>query len=146
MSVFGVEGSADAAGRAALQAALEVWKGVDILSQELAGELQVPLRIGIGIHVGTAVVGLVRTSETQSLQFLGDTGNVAAKLEAKSKELGCTLVVSLAALHSVARHASWVETRVVAIPGKSDPLEIAAFKNKSELERVLVAMGASPPG
>ena len=80
---------------------------------------------------------LVRTGETQALQFLGDTGNVAAKLEAKSKDLGCTAVVSLAALNWVVRHASWVEPRVVAIPGKSDTIEIAAFKDKSELARVI---------
>jgi adenylate cyclase len=139
MSVFGVEGTAEAAARGALQAALEVWNGVDALSRELAGELEAPLRIGIGIHAGTAVVGLLRTGETQALQFLGDTGNVAAKLEAKSKDLGCTIVVSLAALNWVVRHANWVERRLVAIPGKSDVIEIAAFKDMSELERLLAA-------
>jgi len=142
MSVFGVEGAADAAARGALQAALEVWNGVDALSRELAGELEAPLRIGIGIHVGTAVVGLLRTDETQALQFLGDTGNIAAKLEAKSKDLGCTIVVSLAAIGWVVRHANWVERRAVAIPGKSDTIEIAAFKAVSELERLLAAVGS----
>jgi adenylate cyclase len=142
MSVFGVEGAAEAGARNAFQAALDIWKGVEILSGELAGELEAPLRIGIGIHVGPAVVGLVRTGESQSLQFLGDTGNVAAKLEAKSKELGCTLVVSLAALNLVAPHTSCVKTRVVVIPGKNDPLEIAIVKNRSDGERVLRAIGA----
>jgi adenylate cyclase len=142
MSVFGVEGTAEAATRGALQAALEIWKGVEILSGELAGELKEPLRIGIGIHVGTAVVGIVRTSETQALQFLGDTGNVAAKLEEKSKDLGCTVVVSLAALNWVVQQASWVERLGVAIPGKSDTIEVAAFKDRSELERILAAVGS----
>jgi adenylate cyclase len=143
MSVFGVEGKAEAAVRGALQAALEVWNGVDILSRELASELEAPLRIGIGIHAGPAVVGLVRTGETQVLQFLGDTGNVAAKLEAKTKDLGCTVVVSLAALNWVVRHAGWLEPRAVAIPGKSNTIEIAAFKDTSELERVLAAVGSN---
>jgi adenylate cyclase len=142
MGVFGVEGTAEAAVRCALQAALEVWNGVDVLSRELASELEAPLRIGIGIHAGTAVVGLVRTGETQVLQFLGDTGNVAAKLEAKTKDLGCTVVVSLAALNWVVRHAGWLEPRAVAIPGKSNTIEIAAFKHTSELERVLAVVGS----
>jgi adenylate cyclase len=103
---------------------------VELLSGELAGELEEPLRSGIGIHIGTAVVGLVRTDESQSLQFLGDTGNVAAKLEAKTKELGCTLVVSLAALNLITPHAPWVETGVVVISGKNDPLKIAILKNR----------------
>jgi adenylate cyclase len=142
MSVFGVEGTPEAAVRGALRAAFEVWNGVDSLSRELAGELGVPLRIGIGIHAGPAVVGLVRTNETQALQFLGDTGNVAAKLEAKSKDLGCTVIVSLAALNRVVRHASWIEPQVVGIPGKSDMMEIAAFRDRSEFERILAAAGS----
>jgi adenylate cyclase len=142
MCVFGVEGTPEAAVHGALRAAFEVWNGVDILSRELAGELGAPLRIGIGIHAGPAVVGLVRTNETQALQFLGDTGNVAAKLEAKSKDLGCTVIVSLAALNRVVRHASWIEPHVVGIPGKSDMIEIAAFRDRSELERILAAAGS----
>ena len=75
--------------------------------------------------------------ETQALQFLGDTGNVAAKLEAKTKDLGCTVVVSLAALNRVVRHTARLEPRAVAIPGKSNTIEIAAFRDTSELERIL---------
>jgi adenylate cyclase len=132
----------EAAVRGALRSALEVWNGVEILSRELAGELEAPLRIGIGIHAGTAIVGLVRTNEIQALQFLGDTGNVAAKLEAKTKDLGCTVVVSVAALNWVVRHAGWLEPCAVAIPGRRNTIEIAAFKNTSELERVLAVVGS----
>ena len=137
MSVFGVEGTAEAAARGALQAALEVWNGVDLLSRELAAELKAPLRIGIGIHVGTAVVGLVRTSETEALQFLGDTGNIAAKLEAHSKQLGCTLVASAAALRLVTSDAARIELMPIAIAGKSDPIDVAVFRSKSDLRKIL---------
>jgi len=80
---------------------------------------------------------LVRTGESQSLQFLGDTGNVAAKLEGQSKELDCTLVASVAALDLVARGTARVQTSIVAIAGKTDPIKAAVFKHKSELERIL---------
>jgi adenylate cyclase len=137
MSVFGVDGTAAQAARNAFQAALEVWNGLQILNEELAGELDAPLRIGIGIHVGIAVVGMVRTDESQSLQFLGDTGNVAAKLEAQSKQFDCTLVTSVKALTMVAPGTTRVKTNVVAIAGKTDPVEVAVFRNKSELEQIL---------
>ena len=141
MSAFGVDGAAPLAARNALQAALEVWNGLEVLSGELADELPAPLRIGIGIHVGTAVVGLVRTGESQSLQFLGDTGNVAAKLEAQSKELGCTLVASVAALTLVAPGTTRTQTHIVAIAGKADPIKVAIFRDKRELERILSPTG-----
>ena len=118
------------------RAALEVWSSLEVLNAELAGELEAPLRIGIGIHVGMAVVGMVSTSESQSLQFLGDTGNTAAKLEAQSKELNCTLVVSTATLDLVAPEGPRIATIAVAVAGKSDPIEVAVFKQKSELERI----------
>jgi adenylate cyclase len=137
MSAFGVDGTAGWAACNAFQAALEIWKGLESLSEELADELRAPLRIGIGIHVGTAVVGLVQTGESQSLQFLGDTGNVAAKLETQSKELDCTLVASVAALTLLAPGTARIETHIVAIAGKTDPIKVAIFKDKHELEQIL---------
>jgi adenylate cyclase len=137
MSVFGVDATAAVAARNAFQAALEVWTGLETLNAELATELEAPLRIGIGIHVGISVVGLVSTSESQTLQFLGDTGNVAAKLEAQSKDLNCTLVVSVEALDLLTPVRDQIETTSVVLPGKSDPIEIAVFRHKSALERIL---------
>jgi adenylate cyclase len=114
-----------------------MWSRLEILGQELAHELLVSLRFGIGIHVGTAVVGLVQTGESQSLQFLGDTGNVAAKLEGQSKELDCTLVASIAALNLAVPGATGVQAKTIAIAGKPDPIRVAFFRHRSELEQIL---------
>jgi adenylate cyclase len=137
MSVFGMDGTAALAARNAFQAGLDMWSRLEILGQELAHELRVSLRFGIGIHVGTAVVGLVQTGESQSLQFLGDTGNVAAKLEGQSKELDCTLVASIAALNLAVPGATGVQAKTIAIAGKPDPIRVAFFRHRSELEQIL---------
>jgi adenylate cyclase len=139
MSVFGVDGKAELAARNAFAAARDVWDALERLSGELAGELMAPLRIGMGIHVGMAVVGMVSTRESQTLQFLGDTGNIAAKLEEQSKTLGCTLVASIAALDVAAPPipgTARAETSHVAIAGREAPIEVMAFRHKSELERL----------
>ena len=68
----------------------------DLALPELSGELATPLRTGIGIHVGTAVVGWISAGASQSLQFRGDTGNIGAKLEAHTRAPDCTLVTSAA--------------------------------------------------
>jgi len=78
MSVFSMDTGAGP--RHSLQSVLDIWKDLENLNAELADDLPVPLKVGIGIHVGTAVVGWISDGASQSLQFLGDTGNVAAKL------------------------------------------------------------------
>src|SRR5262249_53408605 len=88
--------------RDAFAAALDLWQGIEALNQELAAELRQPLRIGIGLHVGPAVVGTIAAAGLSSLQFLGDTGNLAAKFQAETRRLDCTLIASAQAVALVA--------------------------------------------
>ena len=60
----------------------------------MADEFGGRLSFGIGLHSGFAVVGSIQIAGRLSLQFLGDTGNVAARLEALTKELGCRAIIS----------------------------------------------------
>jgi adenylate cyclase len=90
----------------------------------------------MGLHLGVAVVGMIGSAEHRSLQFLGDTGNVAAKLEEQTKPLDCTLVASAAALAGMALPT--VETIVVSIAGREIP--VAVFRQRGELQNLLAAV------
>jgi adenylate cyclase len=138
MSVFGTDRQ-DAA-RQALRSALDIWKGLDALNNELASELAAPLKFGIGLHVGTSVVGWISTGASQSLQFLGDTGNVAAKLEARSKDFDCALVVSAAALDAAAAAAPALEMATVKIAGRTTPMNVAVVRQRIDLERLVAEL------
>jgi adenylate cyclase len=143
MSMFGLHGGAHEAARAAFDAAFDAWTGLESLNNELAGELDGPLRFGMGLHVGLAIVGWVATFESQSLQFLGDTGNIAAKLEAHTKQIDCTMVASKQALNLVRPGLIPHEASTASISGKSQPIAIAIFRNKDELQQALSA-GSNP--
>jgi adenylate cyclase len=67
---------------------------LDTLSRSLAGELPAPLRLGIGIHVGPAVVGRMGFAEAAYLTAVGDTVHVAARLEELTKTYNSELVIS----------------------------------------------------
>jgi adenylate cyclase len=137
MSMFGVNGNGARAARDAFSAASQLWEGIEALSRELADELQVPLRIGIGLHVGTAVVGVISAGASGSLQFLGDTGNLAAKFEAETKRFDCVLIASAQAAALVAPNQREVATFALSIPGKEDDVQVTMFRTRRELDKLL---------
>jgi adenylate cyclase len=94
MALFGVEKGAAAGCRQALVAAAAMVARVRELSQALGDELSAPLRIGIGIHSGSTVVGGMGYGQAFYLTAVGDTVHVAARLEALTKEYECELVIS----------------------------------------------------
>ncbi len=98
MSVFGLDGDAAAGARNGVAAAAAVWRSIDQVSTDLACEIGPLLRFGIGVHSGLSVVGSVGMPEHSSIQFLGDTGNVASRLEALTKDMNCSVIVSDATL------------------------------------------------
>jgi adenylate cyclase len=101
MALFGVESGPQEGCRQALAAATRMVEQVGTLSRALRAELVEPLKIGIGIHCGPAVVGRMGYGATIHLTAIGDTVNVASRLQDLTKEFACPLVVS----EAVARHA-----------------------------------------
>ncbi|MBM4440507.1 MAG: adenylate/guanylate cyclase domain-containing protein [Candidatus Rokubacteria bacterium] len=101
MALFGVGGTPEAGCRAALRGAAAMVAALETLSQGLTDELPAPLRLGVGIHVGPAVVGRMGFAEAAYLTAVGDTVHVAARLEELTKTYACELVIS----EAVAAHA-----------------------------------------
>ena len=106
MSVFGLDGDAEKGARGALAAASALGRGVAELNSDLAGEIVAPLRIGVGVHTGPSILGEMGPLDRSSLQFLGDTGNVAARLESLTKDMGCVALISTATWAAAGRR-SW---------------------------------------
>jgi adenylate cyclase len=102
MALFGVDAGPGDGARQALAAARGLVAGLAGLSQELAHELPAPLHMGIGIHVGHAVVGRMGYGHGVYLTAVGDTVHVASRLEQLTKEYDCELVIT----EEVARRAA----------------------------------------
>ena len=94
MALFGVDSGPEEGSRQALAAAKAMVANVSALSQALAEELAEPLKIGVGIHCGPAIVGRMGYGATVHLTAIGDTVNVASRLQDLTKEYHCQLVIS----------------------------------------------------
>jgi adenylate cyclase len=74
----------------AVAAAREMLRAVEASNADDAW----PIRLGIGIHIGQAVAGTVGSPRRKEYTVIGDTVNLASRLESLNKEVGSQLVVS----------------------------------------------------
>ena len=95
MAVFGMDGAATAAADA-VAAALAMLAAVEQLNPYLEHMYGRRFRVRIGIHYGDVVVGHIGGPAMRKLATIGDTVNVAARIEAANKAFGTTLLVSQA--------------------------------------------------
>jgi len=91
MAVFGAPFDDPAAAAHAVAAARDILAEIDARGHALDGW---PLRVGIGIHTGIAVVGNVGSAQRKEFTVIGDTVNLASRIEQLNKEAGSRLLVS----------------------------------------------------
>ena len=94
MALFGVGKSEEQGCQEALKAAILMGERLNSLNEGLIADLDQPLRIGIGIHFGPAIVGEMGYGTANQLTAVGDTVNTASRLEGLTKEHGVQLIVS----------------------------------------------------
>ncbi|PKR54810.1 adenylate/guanylate cyclase domain-containing protein [Thalassospira marina] len=78
----------------AIRGAGEMLARIDKLNNQLRSELPFELRIGLGIHVGDAIVGEMGPPRREQISAIGDSINTTARLESKCKEHGVPLIIS----------------------------------------------------
>lgn len=122
MAVFGAPISHENDPERAVRAAIEMQQALQRFSQRLVRRYGLPLRMRIGINTGYVVAGAVGSSAKMDYTVMGDTVNVASRLE-HAAEVDKILVS--ASTYQAARHA--IEFRAlepIRVKGKDEPLEV----------------------
>jgi len=94
LALFGLTVSRREACRQALRAAALVASNIAHLNHQFATEVREPIQYGIGIHAGEVIIGDVGFRGHTVFTALGDSVNVAARLQDLSKSLDCKVVIS----------------------------------------------------
>jgi adenylate cyclase len=139
MALFGVETGPDNGCRCALIAAHEIVRSLDALSQTLAEELDAPLQVGIGIHAGPAIIGQMGYGAAVYLTAVGDTVNVASRLQELTKQYDCQLVISEQVVRRAGVDGSLFPRHQVMVRNHSGPLVIYTIDHVAGVTQLLSA-------
>ena len=95
MAIFGLErATANEACLDATAAGLDMLAHLDELNTYLHRQFNAEFKIGIGVHVGSVIVGEVGHPKKRQFTAIGDAVNVASRIESATKELGFPLAIS----------------------------------------------------
>ncbi len=103
------------------------------LNERLAVELREPLRIGIGIHCGEAIVGTMGPPASPNFSAIGDNINIAARLETLTRDYDCTLLVSAVTAQCAGVDLSRFPTHQAKVRGRGEPVDVYAITDPIEL-------------
>ena len=134
MALFGIGGGIEGAARDALAAARLMSVKLADLNSQLANELDEPLRIGIGIHAGPAIIGDMGYGSAVGLTAVGDSVNTASRLESLTKDLGAQLVFSHAVAVLSGIDTGELPAHDVLVRGRADPLRVFSIEDASTLK------------
>ena len=93
MAIFGAPLPLPTPALAAVRAALDMTEMIELLNVERAAAEKAPMRIGIGIASGEMIAGYTGTQKRATYTCIGDTVNLAARLEAHTKVAGRDILI-----------------------------------------------------
>ena len=131
MAIFGAPLPLDRHAEAAALAALDMIEMIELLAVERRSAGRVPIRIGIGIGTGNLVAGYTGTQQRATYTCIGDTVNVAARLEQHTKAVARVILVDAATRAELSADFSVEPLGAVELRGKSAPVEVFALERSA---------------
>jgi adenylate cyclase len=133
MALFGLDSGLEAGCRDALVAAKDMALRMQSLNRALIHDIAEPLRIGIGIHAGHAIVGQMGYGTAVSVTAVGDSVNTASRVESLTKTYACELVVSQAVVLGAGIDLGAAPSHDIEIRGRVERLTVRTFSSAADL-------------
>jgi class 3 adenylate cyclase len=106
----------------AVSAALAMRKALEEYNEVLAAAGQPPLRIGIGLHRGEAVAGLIGSQELVEFTVIGNTVNVASRVEHLTRRHAVDILITAAVRDVLDARFALRELPPATVAGLTEPV------------------------
>jgi adenylate cyclase len=116
----------------AVRTAVAMLDDLKRFNDEIAKEGVPPFGMGLGINTGSVVVGNMGSDQRFDYTCLGDSVNLAARLEGQSKPYGVKLVLGPKTASQVCDEFNVIELDLLAVKGKTEPVSIYTIVKSKE--------------
>jgi adenylate cyclase len=122
----------------ACEAALDMLERIEALNKEReieaqnGGHVYIPINVGVGLNTGTCVVGNMGSNLRFDYSVLGDSVNLASRLEGQSKEYGFPIIIGSNTALAVKNRFAILELDFIMVKGKQDPEVIYAIAGRED--------------
>ncbi|MET0878439.1 MAG: adenylate/guanylate cyclase domain-containing protein [Tardiphaga sp.] len=123
----------------ACHAALDMLERIEALNkireEEAAhgGHVYIPINVGVGLNTGICVVGNMGSDLRFDYSVLGDSVNLASRLEGQSKEYGFPIIVGSKTALAAREKFAILELDFIMVKGKKEPEVIYAIAGREEM-------------
>ena len=123
MAVFGAPVKLQDHANCAVKSALEMMDALNRFNAEIRSGLP-PIRIGIGINTGPVVAGIIGTEQRMEYRVVGDSVNLAARIEALNKEFHTDVLISRSTVEQLKDNFKLKAFQPVKVKGKEDHVRV----------------------
>src|SRR3977135_3947600 len=122
----------------ACNAALDMLERIDVLNGQReveakeGGHAFVPINVGVGLNTGACTVGNMGSDVKFNYSVLGDSVNLASRLEGQSKEYGVLIIVGSQTAMAVKDKFAILELDFIMVKGKKEPEVIYAIAGRED--------------
>lgn len=129
----------------AVRAALDMQGALEEVQQQWKSAPGLPLRIGVGIATGDVVVGNIGSPERLNYTAVGDTVNLAARLQDLTKELGAEILIGESTYEAARDVIEAVPIPGTRVRGRSQAVTIYRVTGLRQARPLVEADAAGPP-
>ncbi|RWH71728.1 MAG: adenylate/guanylate cyclase domain-containing protein [Mesorhizobium sp.] len=127
MAVFGFPLPLATAALRAFECAVELSNFLDVWSEIRMRDGEEPLSFAIGVHYGHVIGGVIPGEHHSEYTVIGDSVNLAARLQAMCKLTDARIVISDELACKLPRHwrtPEWQTLRAATVPGRSETVDV----------------------